>query len=379
MTKVRWLAFAMVATILMSSPIYACTNIVITGAPNSNIVASGRTFEFTVPIYPKIVMVPRNQSWTSVPPRPGQASGMSWTNQLGFVGLSVFGDERILADGINERGLSAAVLWLDEAGYMQPKGSNDLSSHDLVSYILGNYSSASEAKAAISNLNVYGAYLSAYEITIPLHLIVTDAKGYSFIAEWVGGQLKLYDNTNVPLFNGTLANSPVFPQQIKQFAKYKNLTCAVKGKKYSLHGLPGNSEHTSRFARAYKLRDCVEVRQSTGEYMIKSQDASIERTTQILGRVEVPRGEVVYESGTKEGQELSFTRMTLIRSHGEMDAQGKATSKLYYRTPDNQSLRVVDLSKIDFATPIPQGSNFSAYAVDSDQYIKAQDAIFTSR
>lgn len=363
----------MIAGILSTSvPASACTYVNLEGPPNSDVVASARTVDFNVPIDPKMLEVPRGLSWQSRADASGRP-GAAWTNQYGFVGLSASSEKNTFLDGINEKGLSVALLWLEETKYMPRKGTNDVAAFDLVPYIIGKYATAMEAREGLKSLNVYGTVLKElddYKLVIPLHLIVTDASGDSFVAEWLNGRLVILDQSNTKNYIGVLANS-LYKEQLRKLAKYKNMSCYNKKNRYSLTGLPGNSSSESRFVRVAKLKQCVERKGGTGDWLIHSQDQALERISQVMGRVDKIEGETVLDPSSPEGTDLSFSRVLLIRIQGKMDAQGHATSKLYYRTPDNQSLRLIDLSKIDFSASKSIGS----YHVDSPLYKRAQDAI----
>jgi hypothetical protein len=94
----------------------------------------------------------------------------------------------------------------------------------------------------------------------------------------------------------------------------------------------------------------------------------------MLGRVDKPKGEVVTEA--QWGNTLSFTRISLIRLHGKIDKRGRPTSQLYFKTPDNESPRFVDLSKIDFRRPVnPTKQAIKNFYVESPRYRMGQQAI----
>lgn len=369
----RRLALLIAGCFLHAVSADACTNVFITGAPQSGAVASARTVDFNIPIFPKILSVPRGLSWTSRADG-SQPSGAQWTNRYGFVAVGASNEENLFLDGINEHGLSAAILWLDETGYMQRQGSNDVSIFDLVSYVIGQYKTAAEAKVALGSVNVYGTYLAEYNMVIPLHLVVMDANGDSFVAEWINGVLKIYDKSVTAGYVSVLANSPPYDGQLQNLARYSNLSC-YNGADYSLTGLPGNSSSMSRFVRAAKLTQCGENLggDPSKASLIDSEEEAVQRAAVILGRLDKPEGEVV--TGSDYANTLSFTRLSVIRVHGKPDARGRSTSKLYFYTPDNRALRVLDLSKLDFRSVPSAKKPIKSFYVESSRYLKAQQAI----
>lgn len=352
----------------------ACTNLMLKGSPQSGVVASARTVDFNIPINPQILSIPRGLRWTSRGD-VSQPSGAKWTNRYGFVAVGASNEENLFLDGINEAGLSAAILWLDEAVYMPRQGNNDVSTFDLVSYIIGQYSTAAQAKAALRNINVYGNRLPEYNnIEVPLHLVVMDATGDSFVAEWIDGSLKIYDKANTDGYVEVMANSPTYDKQLENLATYGQLSC-YNGANYALTGLPGNSSSSSRFVRAAKLKQCSENLggDPAQPFLVKTEDEAVQRVSVILGRLDKPEGEVVTEADYENT--LSFTRISIIRVHGKMDRRGRSTSKLYFYTPDNRALRLVDLSRLDFRSSSSSKRDIKGFYVESPSYQKAQQAL----
>ena len=375
MKHIRLLAFMMLGASTHALSVDACTNVMLKGAPQSGIVASARTVDFSIPIKPKVLAVPRGLPWVSRGEDASKPTGARWTNQYGFVAVGASDEENLFLDGINEAGLSAAILWLDEAVYMKRQGVNDVSTFDLVSYIIGQYSSAAQAKAAIKELNVYGNYLPEYKMIIPLHLVVMDANGDSFVAEWINGSLKIYDAGNTEGYVDVLANSPPYDKQLMNLASYSRLSCENK-EEYSLTGLPGNSDSDSRFVRSAKLKQCSEHLggDPTKPNLVTTENEALQTVSVILGRVDKPKGEVVTES--LYDNTLSFTRISVNRIHGKLDKRGRSTSKLYFKTPDNGAPRLVDLSKLDFKRPAyPTKRAIKSFYVESPRYRMAQQAI----
>lgn len=99
----------------------------------------------------------------------------------------------------------------------------------------------------------------------------------------------------------------------------------------------------------------------------------MQRVSVILGRLDKPEGEVVTEADYENT--LSFTRISIIRVHGKMDRRGRSTSKLYFYTPDNRALRLVDLSRLDFRSSSSSKRDIKGFYVESPSYQKAQQAL----
>lgn len=176
---------------------------------------------------------------------------------------------------------------------------------------------------------------------------------------------------------------------MKKFRKYENLGCVdKKNGMVGLTPLPGNSESSSRFARMAKLVSCV---QSVGpvlnshanrRFLIEDANQAVQAAMQVIGRVEVPKGEVVARTanGTKDDI-LDYSELTLIRLHGGLSSKynnDEVSPKIYFRTPENQSFRVIDFSDLDFTYPGKQLDKYIHFIVDGTVYDTAQKAIADS-
>ena len=355
MRKIRFKPMLMgLALIAASNAAVPCSNTLLTGAPNSNIVVSARTMDFNFDLLSQFVLVPRNMKWTSDAP-VGQKPGVSWENRYGFVGINILDKNTNYADGINEAGLSAALLWLGEAKYPEyPSEGGGLSLNDIVSYILGQFSTVEDAKWALENITVWAPVAQEIRMVPPMHLVVMDASGKSFVVEWTKGVQNIYDNSSIKNYQTVLTNSPVYPKQLQKFQRFAKLPC-LERRNYTmgLTPLPGNSDSDARFVRLAKLSTCVQNDNNDPyRFLIKSVDEGIERAFQTIGRVETVWGEDIARETPPlmPYRTMYWTQWSLVRVHGHMDKDGKSTSKLLVRSSGNQSIRILDLASIDFDT-----------------------------
>src|SRR5207253_2570709 len=105
--------------------------------------------------------------------------------------LAVSGYNAGTADGINEKGLVANVLYLAESDYGKPSGKVPLLSISAWGqYALDNFATVSETVEALGK--------EPFQMLAPslpngaqaqLHLSISDASGDSAIFEYVGGKL----------------------------------------------------------------------------------------------------------------------------------------------------------------------------------------------
>ena len=192
---------------------YACMSFRVT-AKDGNIMI-GRTMEFAVDSGWKIAVVPRNMQFTS--PAPGDKKGLTWKNKYGYVAVVGWGMDDMVADGLNEAGLSFGGLWYEPDTQYQEIGPSEeqraLAATMSGAWILGNFSTVDDLKQAVAQIKVFGYVVPALHMAPPAHGIIYDASGKSVVMEFGGGKVEIYDN---PL--GILTNAPNFPWHINQLA-----------------------------------------------------------------------------------------------------------------------------------------------------------------
>src|SRR3546814_9941494 len=81
-------------------------------------VCVARTREFPDMLGARLTVVPRGITLKSA---SADGDGVTWTTTYGVVGMDAIGDPQLLTDGMNERGLYAAALYMPGfAEYEQP-------------------------------------------------------------------------------------------------------------------------------------------------------------------------------------------------------------------------------------------------------------------
>lgn len=376
---------------------FAGSNLLLVGSPrldgSPSGVASARTVDLGIKAFPGLSLIPRGLAWIATAPKPIESnsvkvsSSVYWQNRFGFVGMTILNEKRFFADGLNEKGLSAALLWLPQTKYAShPSNLVGISIEDIVAYILGQFETAAQAKEALQSLLVWGIERPEFlNKQLPLHLVVEDKYGKSFVAEWTKGLIHIYDRENTKNYQPVLSDGPSYPEQMKKFRKYENLGCVdKKNGMVGLTPLPGNSESSSKFARMAKLVSCVQAVDPVinthfdSRFLIEDANQALQAAMQVIGRVEVPKGEVVARTanGMKDDN-IDYSELTLIRLHGGVSSKfnnDEVSPKIYFRTPENQSFRVIDFSTLDFTYPGKQLNNFMKFVVDGRAYEMAQPA-----
>ena len=236
----RLLGAALAATAaLVAAPARACTRILYRGT--EEVVITGRSMDWTEDMGTELWAFPAGIA------RDGAAGADTprWTSRYGSVIAA--GYNVGTADGMNERGLAANLLYLAESDYGAPvPGKPRLSISLWAQYVLDNFATVAEAVAALRP--------EPFRIAAPtlpdgkpatLHLALSDAAGDSAIFEYIGGKLVIHHGRDVTV----MTNSPSYDQQLAIGRYWQE----VGGMSF----LPGTSRAADRFARASFLLDSV--------------------------------------------------------------------------------------------------------------------------
>ena len=319
---------------------YACMSFRVT-AKDGNVMI-GRTMEFGVDSQWKIAVIPRNMQFTS--PAPGGKNGLTWKNKYGYLAVVGWGMATMVADGMNEAGLSFGGLWYEPDTKYQEVGPGEekraLAQTMSGAWILGNFSTVDELKQAVAGIKVFGYVVPALGISPPAHGIIYDASGKSVVMEFGGGKVELYDN---PL--GILTNAPNFTWHVNHLRQYIGMSNEnpkpreMAGQKFiptgqgaGMIGLPGDLTPPSRFIRLGVTTyfadqpETVEKALNVCQHIINSFDITSGMVVE-----KSPEGKVVAKETT---QWASFRDLT--------------NKIFYFRTYENPDLRKVDLKKLDF-------------------------------
>ncbi|MFA6916114.1 MAG: linear amide C-N hydrolase [Parachlamydiales bacterium] len=217
---------------LAITPADACTRVLYTG--DENTVITGRSMDWTEDMYSDIWVFPRGMDRSS----GGHSRSFSWTSKYGSVITA--GYNVASADGVNEKGLAANLLYLAESDYGKPDNSKPILSISLwAQYVLDNFDSVAEAVTELEK--------NSFQIVAPtipngepaqLHLSLSDPTGDSAIFEYVEGKLVVHHGKEYTV----MTNSPYYNQQLALNSYWENIGGTVF--------LPGTNRAADRFARA---------------------------------------------------------------------------------------------------------------------------------
>lgn len=219
----------------------ACTRGVFIG--DNDTVITLRSMDWQNEIGSNIWVMPRGIERTGA----AGPDSIVWTSKYGSVIASAF--DAATADGMNERGLVANLLYLSESIYPQSPPEPDskpMSISAWTQYVLDNFASVDEAVAAIKQEEFYVIPVDSPDGAAgTVHLSISDASGDSAVLEYVDGQLTIHHGRD----HKVMTNSPVYDQQLALDAYWKQIG--------GLTMLPGTNRAADRFARTSFYLDAL--------------------------------------------------------------------------------------------------------------------------
>lgn len=240
--SVSCVALALLVNATAFTPIAeACTRTLYSGAENT--VMTGRSMDWMEDMQTDLWAFPRGMA------RDGAAGPNSpkWVSKYGSVIASAYNIAS--ADGMNEKGLVANMLYLAEADYGALDDKPPMSIGLWAQYVLDNYATVAEA--------VEGLKAQPFRILAPklpngsaatLHLSISDPSGDSAIFEYIGGKLVVHHGKQYTV----MTNSPTYDQQLALNSYWEK----IGGLKF----LPGTNSAPDRFARASFLIGAVPLK-----------------------------------------------------------------------------------------------------------------------
>lgn len=215
-------------------PAGACSRFVYIG--NDGKIFTARSMDWEKPIGTDLYILPRGMT------RSGEVGphSIQWTSKYGSLVATAFNNST--SDGVNEAGLAANVLWLEESQYptFDGKGPPGLAISAWPQYALDHFETVAQAVEEFKKTPftlVTGA-IPGTQIMANVHLSLSDSSGDSAIIEYVEGKQVIHHGRQYQV----MTNSPTYEQQLALASYWSQIGGTVM--------LPGTSRASDRFARA---------------------------------------------------------------------------------------------------------------------------------
>jgi choloylglycine hydrolase len=319
----------------------ACTGITLVAKDGA--VVFGRTQEWgTFDLKSRVAIVPRGYPLQTK--LPDGKKGLSWKTKYGLVGIDAL-EKDLLIDGMNEKGLSVNLFYhegsAEYAKYNPSKAANSVPILALAPYLLSNFESTDEVRAALAKVQVVGVHENAIGGVPPVHLMVTDHRGKAIVVEFTKGVTTIHD---APL--GVITNNPSYDWHMNNLVNYANVDVPLPHRKVEdlrsmkfgagarLYGLPGDLTSPSRFLRAAAYASTARKTPDGKETMYE--------IFRILDNFNLTVGTAAAEGGGEINQEgmRSSTIWTTAYDTKNLVMQ--------YHTMHNRRVRQIDFANIDF-------------------------------
>lgn len=222
----------------------ACTRALFVGS--DEVVITGRSMDWVEDLHSDLWAFPEGMK------RDGAAGpkSITWTSKYGS--LIVSGYNAGTADGMNEKGLVANMLYLDESDYGKPSGEKPVMSISIwAQYVLDNFATVSEAVDTLGKEPFYIiAPILPNGFPAQMHLSISDPSGDSAILEYIDGKLVIHHGKQFVI----QTNSPTYEEQLALNKYWESIG--------GLTFLPGTNRSADRFARASFMIESIPKKSS---------------------------------------------------------------------------------------------------------------------
>lgn len=317
---------------------YACTRAVYLGP--GQMVVTGRTMDWKEDPQSNIYLFPRGMK------KAGADTGNTvyWTSKYGSVATA--GYEVGTADGMNEKGLVANLLYLTESSYHRPNDTRPVMGISIwTQYVLDNFATVSEAVTELRK--------ELFRIDAPdlpngakstLHLAISDATGNSAIFEYIDGNLVIHEGREYQV----MTNSPSYSQQLTLNNYWKQIGGLVM--------LPGTNRAADRFVRASFYIQAIP--------QTDAQREAVAGVFSVMRNVSVPLG-----ISTPDQPNISSTRWVTVA-----DQKNRV---YFFESTLNPDVFWINLAGLDFSAnapvkklPLTGGENYAGNA--AGKMVKSQ-------
>ncbi|MBL8852307.1 MAG: linear amide C-N hydrolase [Planctomycetaceae bacterium] len=303
-------ATAAIIALVFTTAADACSRALYFGKDGQ--VVTGRTMDWQEDILSDLWIFPRGMA------RDGGLgpSSFRWTSRYGSVVASIY--DGGTADGMNEAGLVANLLYLAESEYPPADDARPgVSIAAWAQYVLDSFATVDEAVAELQHER-----FKVVPVIAPngaagtVHLSVSDPSGDSAIFEYIGGKLVVHHGRQYQV----MTNSPIYDQQLALNKYWEQIGGGVM--------LPGTNRAADRFARAsFYINAC---RQSA------DPREAVASVFSVMRNVSVPRGIARIDQPN-----ISSTLWRTVSDHKQR--------VYYFESTYSPSIVWVKLTEVDFS------------------------------
>lgn len=324
----------------------ACTRIVYKG-PNGTIITA-RSMDFSMEIPANLWQFPRGMK------REGQTgtNTIGWTSKYGSIVVSSW--DIAVSDGLNEKGLNANMLWLNNSKY--PQFEKDGKKKGLAvslwaQYALDNFATVKEAVEQFKKEEfvIVTDFIPGTDKYTTIHLSLSDPTGDSAILEYINGKLVIHHDPSYTV----MTNDPIFEEQLAINEYWKE----IPGKIF----LPGTNRAADRFVRASYYIDAIPQTDNTR--------VAIASVFSVIRNCSVP-----YGISTEGFPNLSTTRWRIVADQKNM--------VYYFEDALSPNAVWVDFKNLDFSQSKGKVKKLSldkqqVYAGEtSDKFVDTKPMVF---
>jgi penicillin V acylase-like amidase (Ntn superfamily) len=301
--------------LLTSTTSDACTRCVYLGPDDT--VITGRTMDWKDEMDTYLWVLPRGIERTG---ETGENT-VSWKAKYGSLIVSSW--DIATCDGMNEKGLSANMLWLVDSEYPEWDGTTPGLAVSLwAQYALDNFATVSEAVKGFreAEFTLVTDMIPGTDRLTTVHMSLSDATGDSAILEYIDGELNIHHSRKYQV----MTNEPRFEEQLAIASYWNRIGGTVM--------LPGTNRAADRFARASFYINAVP--------QTDDRRVATAAVFSVMRNVSVPLG-----IGTAEQPHISSTLWRIVADH----------KNLIYHFESAMSPNVfwVEFSKLDFSEGAP--------------------------
>lgn len=260
-------------------------------------------------------------------------NSIKWTSKYGSLVTTSW--DIATSDGMNEKGLVANMLWLDESKYPEfdPKGSKKGLAISLwLQYVLDNYATVAEAVESLLKepFEVVSDLIPGTDRFTTVHLSMSDANGDNAVVEYINGKQVIHHGKDYDV----MTNSPIFEEQLAINQYWKGIPGTIM--------LPGTNRAADRYVRASYYINAIPKTDNTR--------VAVSSVFSVIRNCSVPFG---ISSPTQPN--ISSTRWRTVADHKNL--------VYYFENVLNPNVVWVDMKKLDFSTT----AKVKKLALDKDQ------------